>query len=144
MASAGGHAILFLTRIAAVIVAAAKLVIAPEQMGNGMTIPRLLPPQWQPDTLVHYDLQYEDLLKGQWAANKQLAKQAQPVGSHKRRRQGPCHFGHTTTSLVDYSGTPRWNAAPTKPTLWKGMPPGATLCQRCYEHYRMPFIRGIE
>ena len=63
--------------------------------------------------------------------------------NHTQINPGPCFFNHPTTSLMDARGRPRWNAAPTKPPLWPGLPPGATLCQRCYEHYRTAEIKGV-
>jgi hypothetical protein len=45
-------------------------------------------------------------------------------------KQGPCHFGHTTSSLRA-NGQVRWTANPD-PTFWPEIPVGATLCQKCY------------
>ena len=132
------------SNVAAILVANIQIAAQPHQFGMGTAVPRLLRSQWEPDTLVHYNLQCDDLLKIQKDALKRNAAPPlrQHVHSHRRPRLGPCHFGHPTTSGVDATGKPRWNAAPSVPPLWPDMPPGATLCQRCFEHYRSASIRG--
>ena len=46
-------------------------------------------------------------------------------------RAGTCYRGHRTSSAQGYSGKQAWQAMPTE-GRWKEVPPGATLCQRCY------------
>ena len=47
--------------------------------------------------------------------------------SRIRPRQGPCHFGHVTTSAKDARGRPIWNKVP-KDMSFKGVPHDAILC----------------
>lgn len=42
----------------------------------------------------------------------------------KLQRQGPCFFGHTTTSAQVWTANP-------DPSFWKDVPIGCTACQRC-------------
>ena len=54
------------------------------------------------------------------------------VGQKRQRekRSGPCHFGHTTTSLR-YRGAPSWQANPST-SFWKDVKAGVTLCYKYY------------
>jgi len=56
---------------------------------------------------------------------KMLKKSGDP-----EKNQMKCFYGHTTTSLKDRRGRPRWLVSPCN---WPGIPPGRTLCQACYE-----------
>ena len=56
------------------------------------------------------------------------------------RRQGPCHFGHTTTS-ARANAKDVWLANPA-PSFWRGVPTGVSLCQRCYGLGHRARMRG--
>merc|ERR1711965_737496 len=47
------------------------------------------------------------------------------------KRQGPCTFGHTTTSAQRSRGCAAWLAVP-KGCMWWGAPEGSTLCGACF------------
>jgi hypothetical protein len=51
-----------------------------------------------------------------------------------------CFYGHKATSSVDQKGRQRWRKSPK--TTWPDVPPGRTLCQKCYEAHRIAAERG--
>ena len=67
----------------------------------------------------------EKMLKKYDDPEKMLKKSGDP-----EKNQMKCFYGHTTTSLKDRRGRPRWLVSPCN---WPGIPPGRTLCQACYE-----------
>ena len=136
-------------QVAAIFVSANQRATDPKNTGVDVRIPRLQQGVWRPDPLEQVALMCEDFAK----RNKGLTKDkptlrptppppTQAHTSRRRPKQGPCHYGHPTTSLIDRTGTPRWNTAPTRAPLWPHVPPGATLCQKCYEHFRNASIKG--
>lgn len=142
--------------IAANIVLANQTVTNTYDLGYEYYISRIMQPQWEHDTHTHYTLQCEQYVRHRNAASAsasiRVPPEAQtearahtapePIHSRRRPRQGPCVHGHPTTSAADPRGKPRWNMAPDRPPFWAGVPPGSTLCQRCYEHYRAAHDRG--
>jgi hypothetical protein len=69
----------------------------------------------------------EKMLKNSGDPEKMLKKSSNPG---KGEIQNKCFYGHTTTSLKDRRGRPRWLVSPGN---WPGIPLGRTLCQACYE-----------